>query len=102
MEEIFWHFIGVDRLDFLRTNKKMMLYIITHTMSDIDALTECMQSSCGMYQCYHEGIMQYISKLHVPDHVKDHLRELVQRDDYKDYEEIYEICVAYGVEIDTD
>ena len=73
-----------------------------HSISDIDSLTECMESSCGMYQCYHEGIMQYISKLNVPEHVKDRLRKLVQRDDYKDYEEIYKICVEYGVEMDTD
>jgi hypothetical protein len=71
-------------------------------MNDIDILTDCLQSSCGIYESYHQGIVAYISKLNIPNQVKERLRYLIQRDDYNDYEEIYSICVSYGIEMQID
>ncbi len=70
-------------------------------MSDnnIDTLTDSMQSSCGLYECYNQGIIGYIKSLQIPEHTRDVLLHLVQNDNYNNYMDIYNICIENGVEL---
>jgi len=65
----------------------------------MEALTDCMESACGLYESYNQGIIAYIKQLNIPRETREKLLHLVENDNYNDYIEIYNICVENGVEL---
>lgn len=66
---------------------------------DIDNLIDTMQTSCGLYESYNQGIITYIKNLKISEETKKRLLFLVENDNYNDYMEIYNICVENGIEL---
>lgn len=68
-------------------------------MDEVDMLVDSMETSCGLYESYNQGIIAYIKQLCLPHETKQKLLHLVENDNYNDYMEIYNICVENGVEL---
>lgn len=66
---------------------------------DMDNLISSMETSCGLYDSYNQGIIAYIKQLPIAQETKERLLHLVENDNYKDYMEIYTICVENGLEL---